>query len=1083
VKPVAVTIIANNYVPMARVLCASFLQHHPNGEFFCLIVDELQKNLLSPDEKFRVVQLHDLRLPHGDLFLYQYSILELSTAVKPFLLRYLFDTFALESALYLDPDLLFFAPLTSVYDSLQTASIVLIPHMLVAPPDDGEKPSERDIMYSGVYNLGFLGLRNDDNARELLEWWGERLASRCVVDVANALFVDQRWMDLAPAYFEGVKILRDPALNVAYWNLHERTLHQSEGRYYVNGKPLVFFHFSGFDPSNRTTLSKHQTRHSPQGDVALGRITKLYAELLFEAGHAKFNKIQNAFLRTDNGVSLGRLTQAVVRSAVERGIQTPSPKKDSDAFCRFLMAPNRHFDRRGIAPLLAALGEIRSDVRAAFPGAFESVEQAQAIREWVRTSGGQEENLSELFQQYGHLLDRSNVVDLAVKCWRKRPDLKKAFPEAFANIEGSQKFAAWIERYGTVEETFARGDGEAFLLRRKGLLRVLMLYFQDVNLQKEFPFLFVDRFRTAFVRWLYAEACPRNIVSADDAAWFDGFAETNREAMAALTFGYSSWLLGNLVGGGTIYDLRNVKDMLHDCGVRMTDNQIATLYCSPLGRSLVAQAEQHYFFSPALRQEFPSPFSQRPAFEGLMNLLFDKVKSLKVEEPSSGPRRTPGILTWFAGIRNARIHSSTRYPAPDREQAEKKMSGLPAIRDRLRERAKAVQLDVCGINLAGYFHAPTGMGESARSMARTLAGGGMLFKEVPLPSYYVGPWLDLDVVVEGRLLREHEPSYRTNIVVANGDDFPHVRSRLPFSFWAERRNIGYWVWETEMLPNAHSDCEHLSEIWTPSDYSASAIRQAVPIPVRTVPHVLDFNELDECQSARMDFGIPEDLTAYGYLFDCKSVIERKNPIALLQAFRLAFGTGRDEAVLVVKVSSPEAAKEEYELLRRAAEGLNVIWITDLLPRAETLRLVRSLDVYVSLHRSEGFGLTLAESMAMGIPVIATGYSGNVDFMDESNSCLVRSKVIETEKAFGAYPLGTRWAEPNVEHAAGFMRSLLNGDDRKKIGSQGSHAVRERLAPHVAGRLVSDYLRFQHIQSSSTSNVVRVLPQLATRTLP
>lgn len=1054
-KPVAVTIVANNYIPLARTLSHSFLHHHPDGQFFVLIVDKLTSHLRSDQDNFHLVSIDEIDLPKGDLFFYQYSILEFSTAVKPFLLKHLLEKHKLENLIYLDPDILVTAPLTPVFESLSRASIVLTPHMLEPPPEDGKRPTESDIMLSGTYNLGFLAIRNDASVRRLMVWWGERLATKCIVDISNALFVDQRWMDLAPSYFDGVEILRDPALNVAYWNLHERKLSTKQDRLYVNGKPLIFYHFSGFNPNTPLVLSKHQSRHDVAANQALANLTKEYAKRLFDAGYAQLSKLENAFLRLPNGVRLGKLTQYVVRQALMRGLRIPSPRQDPDAFCRFLMTPNWLFDQRAIAPLLVALGHCRPDVRAAFPSAFESPDQADSIRSWIRNSGGKEEQLSELFEEYGDLLDRIGVAQLALKCWRARSDLQRAFPSAFCTIKGSEEYAAWIERYGTVEADFAVGDGSTFLKLRKGLLRVLMLYLQDPNLQKAFPFLFIDDVRIRFVRWLYSEACPRDIVSPDDVAWFDGFAENDRETIAAITFGHSLWLQANLVGGGTVYDLRNLKDLLSEHKHFRSDADLKRLYCTPYGRSLLTQAEQHYLFSPTLRHRFPNAFEDQATLTKLLDYLSEKIKTPR------RPHATP-LPAWKALIRKLRSKTSYGRPTLSSEAINGDTDFGPGETidpvECLRTEAARYSIGSTGVNIAGYFHAPTGMGESARSMARICAGGKISFRVIPLPSTHIEPRLDIDSLHQGALMTSHDPANRINLVIANGDDFPYVRSRLPHAFWAERRNIGYWVWETEELPKAHSDCDTLSEIWTPSEYSANAIRKVVNIPVRVVPHALDFDEIDQATPDRSRFGIPENKTAFGFFFDCKSVVERKNPLAIVRAFRMAFGSNPHEAVLVFKASSPDQAPAEIKQLKMETDGLNVVWITDVLSRAETLALMKSLDVYVSLHRSEGFGLTLAEAMAMGKAVVATNYSGNMDFMDSDISCLVRAKVIETSRAFGAYPAGTRWGDPDIQHAADHFQTLLNPAIRDNLGSKARQTIRENLDPKTVGIRVSALLR-------------------------
>jgi glycosyltransferase involved in cell wall biosynthesis len=1050
-QPVAATIVARNYIPFARTLCASFLKHHPDGRFFVLLVDRLDGAFDPRKEQFELVQLDSLNLPLGELFLYQYSILELSTAVKPYLLRYLMDEYNLESALYLDPDLFITAPLASVYEALSRSSIVLTPHMLAPPPEDGKTPTETDIMHSGVHNLGFLAVRNDASVASLLDWWSRRLAFKCVVDLPNALFVDQRWMDLAPSYFDGVEILKDPALNVAYWNLHERSLQQVDEGFTVNGKPLAFFHFSGFNPNNLDTLSKHQTRHQLSGNPALASIARRYADELFARGYKEFSRIPVAFNGISNGVHLGKLTQFVIRRAIEKGLNIPPPGSQPDAFCRFLMTPSYQFDRRAIAPLLVALEHYRPDVKAAYPKSFETIDHVDDIRGWVHSSGGNEENIGELFALYGHLLDRVNAVKHALMCWRRRPDLQVAFPAAFTSIEGSEKYARWIEQHGTVEDAFFVEDGTAFLLHRKGLLKVLMLYLQDVGLQREFRFPFIDNDRVRYVHWLYAEACPRNIVTPEDVAWFDGFAEGAPNQLAAIVLGYGTWLNANLVGGGTVFDMRHLRDMLTDAGVYATGNSLFQLYTDPLGRDVAAQAEQHYYHTPELRDRFDRVFEDGKHAGTFVEVLVNKAHREKswlagaaaLVQKGTHRKSMANRLRIALGLVRSERHI---HPADGQTE-------ISVVRAQLMECFSAVQTGRTGVNLAGYFHTPTGMGESARSMSRTLAASGIACKEISLPTTHLGSWVDLNYLLAGQLLSAHEPANRVNIIVANGDEYPHVRGRLPHAFWQRRKNIGYWVWETECLPGAHADTHGLTEIWTPSEYSANAIRKAVEIPVQVVPHVLDFDEIERVEPDRRRFGLPEGEILFGFFFDCKSVIERKNPLALLHAFRRAFGAHNKKALLVLKASSPEMAPFEFSQLKLAANGLNVVWLTDALSRADALALMKSLDVYVSLHRSEGFGLTMAEAMAMGKPVVASAYSGNIDFMTISDSCLVRTAAITTDRDHGPYPPGTQWGDPDVEQAAEYLVTLMNADTRSRIGSAASRAIREKLSPVGVGRRV------------------------------
>ena len=204
-----------------------------------------------------------LALPDGDDFLFQYNVLELNTAVKPWALQHLLER-GHEQVFYIDPDIQIHQPLREVQELLsQGADIVLTPHLLTPMTDEGH-PSELDIRRAGTYNLGFCAVRDTPNTRRYLSWWQGKLRRNCVVDHDRGVFVDQSWVDLAPGLFDNVAILRHPGYNAAYWNLAQREAHATTpiqpAPGVVNGQPLVFFHFSGLNPLDPHKLSKHQSR-------------------------------------------------------------------------------------------------------------------------------------------------------------------------------------------------------------------------------------------------------------------------------------------------------------------------------------------------------------------------------------------------------------------------------------------------------------------------------------------------------------------------------------------------------------------------------------------------------------------------------------------------------------------------------------------------------------------------------------------------------------------------------------------------------------------------------------------------------
>jgi len=274
------TIIAKNYLGYARVLVQSLKLHHPNLPCFVLIVDEVIDEFAPQNEEFTLISIDKLNIPNIKAFTFKYNITELSTAVKPYLLEYLIKAYVLEKIIYLDPDIYVFKPLDYIFELLDRYSIILTPHITKALPNDGLLIDEQNLLLSGVYNLGFIAITNTSSSSSLLSWWQDKLYDQCIIDHANALFVDQRWVDLVPAIFNEVYLLKEPGYNVAYWNLHERSLSYQEEVWYCNQKLLYFFHFSGIVLSEINTISKYQNRYSLINKPELKPLFESYRESL-----------------------------------------------------------------------------------------------------------------------------------------------------------------------------------------------------------------------------------------------------------------------------------------------------------------------------------------------------------------------------------------------------------------------------------------------------------------------------------------------------------------------------------------------------------------------------------------------------------------------------------------------------------------------------------------------------------------------------------------------------------------------------------------------------------------------------------
>ena len=365
----ACTIVARNYLAQARVLAESFLEHHPDGTFVALLLDDLDREVDASAEPFRVLHLDEIGIapPEIHRMAMMYDVLEFATAVKPWFLRTLLDQ-GLDHIAYFDPDIQVFAPLDDLAELARSHGIVLTPHTTEPLPRDGLEPSERTLLISGMFNLGFIAV--GAGSEPFLSWWRERLRWDCIVAPEKGYFVDQRWVDFVPTLFEH-HIVRDPGCNVATWNLASRRVELRDGAYTVNGRPLRFFHFSGFDSRTPDVLSRFQSR-APRillsEHQAVGGLCRDYASRLHERGHEQAAAREYAFAKLGNGrridEGLRRLSRSAFLDAARRGDPDPPDPFDSataEAFVRWLGSSHRLEARSKVGRYLRAVYEVDPD--------------------------------------------------------------------------------------------------------------------------------------------------------------------------------------------------------------------------------------------------------------------------------------------------------------------------------------------------------------------------------------------------------------------------------------------------------------------------------------------------------------------------------------------------------------------------------------------------------------------------------------------------------------------------------------------------------------------------------------------------
>ncbi|HEV7493822.1 methyltransferase domain-containing protein [Baekduia sp.] len=660
------TIVAKNYLAHARVLAQSLREQHPDSELTVLVLDDLEGYVDPAQEPYRLWGPKDLDCEPFEQMVSAYSVIELSTAVKPWLLRKLLTE--QDHAVYLDPDIRVVSPLDEIRELAIEHGIVLTPHNLTPIPRDGRYPSEESILIAGAYNLGFIGLGQSEAATGLLDWWSERLETDCVVDPASGRFVDQKWIDLVPGIWPETHLLRDPAYNIAYWNLHARTLEvNGDARHpRIDGRPVRFLHFSGYNPDRPDELSKHQDR--------------------------------------------------------------------------------------------------------------------------IRFS--------------------------------ERPDVKAVCD-------------------------------------------------------------------------LYGEALREQ-----------GFAET------------TTW-------------------------------------------------------------------------------------------PYSLARREAG-------------HSGSA-------------SGVD------------------GVNVVGYLNAELGVGEVARQAIGALDAAG-----IPVVPVGVAAGVGREEHDFEHASHAHGP-FGANLICVNADMLPTVAGQLGPEFFEDRRTIGWWWWESDALPEQwHGSFDLVDEVWAGSRFVAETLAKVSPVPVAHIPTPVTMRP--GVAPDRAAVGLPDGFV-FLFAFDYNSVVARKNPTGVIEAYRRAFPEPRDGVSLVIKSINGERHPAAVAELQAAAGGRADILLRDefLNPELRDV-LVASCDCYVSLHRSEGFGFTLAEAMLLGKPVVGTGYSGSGDYLSDDTGFVVRHDLVEIGEGAAPYPADGRWAEPDLDHAAELLRRVVDHPDEAAArAARGRTFILEHHSAAAAGRAMSQRL--------------------------
>ena len=896
-KSAILTIVSNNYIHFARTLMESVKVHEPGNDRYVLVVDDPVASEARDDSHlYSLITLDQLDLPAPSQFLFRYNVLEANTAVKPWSLEYLSGTLGYDSVIYLDPDIYLYRPLSHVHQRLRSgAALVLTPHV-TNPLWDGEHPNELDILKAGAYNLGFAAIGKWSAAEPLISWWQHRLEHHCVVDPEQGLFVDQRWMDLAPGLFEDVHILRHRGYNVAYWNIHERPLREDGNGWFAGPELLHFFHFSGIDLERPDQFSKHQTRFRLNDLGAGKRLFLDYCARLRENGANTFKGRDYGFSATRAGVRIPDIVRRLYRK-----------DKEFQRLCG---------DDPFSADLVSHLNAVPRD-NGIVPGLTR-------LMSWI---------------------------------WQDREELREAYP-----VPEGPDGLAFTHWYASQAGTYL-GVADALIEpARRQLASVGMK-----SAEHDSP---------GFLRSL------GTLLTMDDSLFLHGAYRLmlNRQADS---------------DGRAHYMERLRRKRLSRRGL------LLRLALSPEGR------RKGHSLPQLAAVLLPT---------SLLRLLADPGPTEFPRGSGEDPPR---------GVECQR-RGSTR--------AGRARTGIAAV-------------DPDGLTVAGYFHMDTGVGESAR---RCVAAARSLNLEVE--QWQVDPAGTMTLRSERMANASSGHRAPATLLHINADQLLVLGDHLDEIDSGSTYRIGYWHWEMPLFPAKYTAAfQYVDEIWVPSSYIVESLLPVSPVPVVKIPHSIEVPAEAEnpvMDARRLDDGVFSFLVMY----DMRSYEKRKNPIGAIEAYLKAFPEPGSHA-LVVKVSNANLDPPSFQrLLDLARKRPDILVLDGVMDRRTVYALEAQTDCLVSLHRSEGFGLCPAECMYLGKPVIATGWSGNMEFMDAANSYLVEYSLHRLTERVGPYDVDQYWAEPDLEHAASLMRRVYSDQaGREERGREAARTMRERFSPVAIGK--------------------------------
>ncbi|WP_426476191.1 glycosyltransferase [Chryseobacterium sp. CBSDS_008] len=355
-----------------------------------------------------------------------------------------------------------------------------------------------------------------------------------------------------------------------------------------------------------------------------------------------------------------------------------------------------------------------------------------------------------------------------------------------------------------------------------------------------------------------------------------------------------------------------------------------------------------------------------------------------------------------------------------------------------------------GINVFGFINGEFGIAEATRLNCKAIQTAGI---PISLINYNVNTNHNNNDLTFTEF-SDHAP-YPINLIQISPSETPNFFDYFDHSFFKDKYNILYMAWESETIPEDYvMNMNLFDEIWTPSTYCKECIEKYVSLPVKVIPHPINIELADTDDRDAVQF-YDKSLFNFLFIFDYNSSVERKNVINLIKIFRETFDHGDNNAFLTIKTSRSQKFPTEKEQLIQAIGDSKKIKIVEKIFDKNALNYVISnCDSYISLHRSEGFGLTMAEAMYFKKPVIATGYSGNLEFMNTENSFLVPADVIASDSRVINYEANTVWSEPSLQEAGIYLKTVYEGKaEVEEKAEKGQKTIAEDLSLKRIGQLI------------------------------